>query len=251
MSQRKVRLAVLVLFLLALALGCNLPSMINEESQGEAINTPVANSSEGDTAGESQPDTPPESGMELQPEPATAAIPEFDTTDLCAVVSPEIAEQILGQPVEAIEGPGTCLYSNGTASITISVLDGENAKNSLASQILQLETDCSMSFSYSSDQPDPTPLPPEADPLLAMSLPELMEKSLTLQQGCGGPAFETMADYGPGVYLVPFELFMPGGQVTIVTEDYSLTILYMDINADTAAAVDIARQLLEMVATGE
>ena len=245
MSHTKFRLTITILFFLALAFGCNLPSMMSVEPQGEIEDAAIANSSE------SQPDSLPEPEMEPQPEPAAAAIPAFDTTDLCSVVSPEIAEQVLGQPVEAIEGPGTCLYSNGTASITISLLEGEGAKNSLASQILQLEADCSMSFSYSSDQPDPTPLPPEADPLLAMSLPELTEKSLTLQQSCGGPAFETLPEYGPGVYLVPFELFMPGGNVSIVTDDYSLSILYTDINADADGAVEVARQLLELVVAGE
>ena len=78
-----------------------------------------------------------------------------------------------------------------------------------------------------------------------------MEQSLTLEHDCGGPAFETLTEYGPGVYLAPFELFMPGGQVSIVTEDYVLTILYTDIASDSAAAVDVARQILAAVATGQ
>ena len=44
---------------------------------------------------------------------------------------------------------------------------------------------------------------------------------------------------------------MPGGQVSIVTEDYVLTILYTDIASDSAAAVDVARQILAAVATGQ
>lgn len=250
MSLRRLQLAIVILVVLAAVLGCNLPSMAGGEPPGEIQNNSMENDSGEEIAVEPQADTPPETEPEPQPEPADA-FPEFDISDLCSVVPPAVAEQILGQPVEAIEGPGACLYSNGTASISITVLEGEPAKKSLASQILQLETDCSMSFSYSSDQPDPTPLPPEADPLLAMSLPELMEKSLTLQQGCGGPAFEPLSDYGSGVYLVPFELFMPGGQVSIVAEDYSLSILYTDMEADTAAAVEVARQILEMVASGQ
>jgi len=230
---------------------CNLPARIDADSPPEDQVGPAANAAVEQPSAETQPEDTPEPQVEAQPEPAAGQLPEFDLADLCSVVPPAAAEQVLGQPVEAIEGPGTCLYSNGTASITVSALEAEAAKLSLASQILQLEDDCSMSFSFSSDQPDPTPLPPEADPLLALSLPELMAQSLNLQQTCGGPAFETLTEYGTGVYLAPFELFMPGGQISIVTADYSLTILYTDLNAETAGAVETARQILELVAAGE
>ncbi len=243
MLSKRLLIGFVLLSLITSLTGCNLPSRMDASSQPDDQTNAAANTGIEEPASELPP--------EATPEPVAAQLPEFDLADLCSIVSPAVAEQILGQPVEAVEGPGACLYSNGTASITISALDSDAAKLSLASQILQLDEDCSMSFSYSSDQPDPTPLPPEADPLLAMSLPDLMEQSLTLQQSCGGPAFETLTEYGSGVYLAPFDLFMPGGQISIVTADYSLSILYTDINADAAGAVEVARQMLEMVAAGQ
>jgi hypothetical protein len=229
--------------LILLLTGCNFPT-VNQAPPSNDLNTA------------SMPEEPenltaPDSALAEEPALSAIALPAFNIADPCSILPASVVETALGQPADPIVGPDTCLYSNGTASISVGILQGDVAKNSLASQILQLEDGCSMSFSFSSDQPDPTPLPPEADPLLALTLPELMERSLTLQQGCGGPAFETLSEYGPGVYLTPFELFLPGGQVTIVSSDYTLTILYTDMNMDAAAAVEMARQIIAQVATGE
>ena len=250
MYSNKRLLTILIVILVSI-LACNLPTKTDANNQSEnQINNERLN-----TADQNQDNTPveppPDPEPQPQPEPDVIKLPEVIPTDPCSIIPPEVAQEILGMPVEGIEGPGTCVYSTGTVSITIGILESEQAKFALVDQILQLQTDCSMSFSYSSDQPDPTPLPPEADPLLELSMQELMDQSLTLQQGCGGSEFEVLTDYGPGVYLLPFELFMPGGLVSIAGEDYTLTILYTDLEKDSAAAVEVARQLLELLVTGK
>jgi hypothetical protein len=239
----------MVCALIAAALACNLPQSGNNNQQSQNQDIDSAENS-GETS-DNQADTPTEPEPQPQPEIDTGKLPEFNPAAPCEIVSPAIAEEILGMPVDPIEGPGTCVYSNGSASITIGILDAETAKLSLASQILMLQDDCSMSFSYSSDQPDPTPLPPEADPLLAMSMQELMEESLTWQTTCAQTEFEALTEYGDGVYLLPFELFMPGGLVSIATDDYTLTILYTDIEMDSAGAVDVALHILELITAEE
>jgi hypothetical protein len=247
MPIKKLLLWILVFTLLLSVVGCSLITTNNASNQAENQNNNLGNTNKEDN--NSQPEVPLETEPEPKPKTDAVQLPEFNTAEPCSIVPSEVAETVLGQPVEAIEGPGNCVYSTGSASITISVLEGEAAKLSMADQILQLETDCSMSFSYSSDQPDPTPLPPEADPLLAMSMQMLMEQSLTLQQSCGGYEFETLSEYGPGVYLLPFELFMPGGQVSITTAEFTLTILFIDMEQDSTTAVEVARQILEMLVT--
>jgi hypothetical protein len=241
---------LLTVLLLALA-ACNFPSASQANNPSE--NPTNQQNSAGDNQNEDNtPElSPTETKTQPPPEPAALQLPAFNPAEPCSIVTPEAAEQVLGQAVAPVEGPGTCLYSTGTVSITVGVLEGEAARLALASQILQLEDDCTMSFAYSADQPDPTPLPPEADPLLAMSMAELLEQSLTLQQSCGGAEFEILSEYGPGVYILPFELFMPGGLVSIAAEDYTLTILYTDIDQDAAASVEAARQLLELLAAGK
>lgn len=237
-------LAGVVMMLLA---GCNFPTA---DQAVPAEDLAIANNN---ASAPEEPENAPNPNLPSAEGPAQAGnnLPAFNPADPCSILTPEVVASALGQPADPISGPGTCLYSNGTASISVGVLTGEEAKLSLASQILQLENGCSMSFSFSSDQPDPTPLPPEADPLIALTLPELMERSLALQQECGGPGYESLSEYGQGVYLTPFELFLPGGQVTIVTADYSLTILYTDMNMDSAAAVEAARQIIAQVAAAE
>jgi hypothetical protein len=256
MTPKKLTLCIVICVLIAAALACNLPSSQNNTNQTQNQtnqaddNSEQANNNTQQTA-DNQGDDTNQTEQEPEPQPETSQLPEFNLADPCGVVSPAVAEEILGMAVEPIEGPGTCIYSNGSASITIGMLSAEDAKLSLASQVLMLQDDCSMSFSYSSDQPDPTPLPPEADPLLAMSMQELLEESIALQTTCAQTEFEALTEYGDGVYVLPFELFMPGGLVSIATDEYTLTILYTDLEMDTAGAVDVALQIFDMVVAGE
>jgi hypothetical protein len=256
MTPKKFALCILICSLIAAALACNLPSSQNNANQAENQNNQADDNNqqtnnETQQTADNQDNNANQTEQEPEPQPETGQLPEFDLADPCGVVSPEVAEEFLG-PIEApIEGTGACIYTNGSASITIGMLPAEDAKLSLASQILMLQNDCSMSFSYSSDQPDPTPLPPEADPLLAMSMQELVEESLIWQTTCAQTEYEALTEYGDGVYLLPFELFMPGGLVSIATDEYTLTILYTDLEMDSAGAVDVALQIFEMVTAGE
>jgi hypothetical protein len=111
-----------------------------------------------------------------------------------------------------------------------------------------MEGDCSMSFSYSSDDPEPTLLPNEAALYLVMPMDELMGNLLSKQEACTGNRIEILDEYGPGVYLMPITLLMPGGQVSIAMEEYTLTIQYVDMEQELEASVETARQILEMIA---
>ncbi|MCB2178616.1 hypothetical protein KQH61_04290 [bacterium] len=246
MPRKTAFLWMVVLSLMIAALACNLPTTVNNTTQADAQDTDENSPNTENTGNDIQP-APTETVEILEAEPETGLFNDTELADACSIVTPQMAETVLGQAVDAVPGPGVCVYSTGMASINVGVVEGEAAKNGLASQVLMLETDCSMSFSYSSDMPDPTPLPPEADPLLALSLPELMERSLTAQENCGGYAFETMSEYGPGIYLTPYELMMPGGQISIAGEDYTLTILYVDMEKTPEESVEIARQILTLM----
>ena len=252
MISRKRMLWGLVLVLL-LAVACNLPSRSESSTQGNAANIPVGDDSIQSPANNAEPELSAESPTETtaatpEPETETTSLPEFKVGDPCSIVPAGAVETVLGQAAEPIPGEVVCVYTNGMASITISALYAEMFKPVMVSQILQLENDCSMTFSYDSDAPDPTPLPSEADQYLAMSMKELVEKSLDLTESCGGEPYEILIDYGPGVYLFPTTVLMPGGQVSIAYEDYILTILYVDMEKDADEAVEVARQLLALIA---
>lgn len=247
MPGKKALLWMVIFSLIIAALACNLPNTANNTNQTDSQNTGSNGPNTVNNTTNNPLPAPTDIEEVLEPEPASNPLGDYDIADACSIVTREMAETVLGQAVEAVPGPGVCVYSTGMASINVAVLEGEAARISLASQILMLEGDCSMSFSYSSDMPDPTPLPPEADALLTLSVQELLERSLTAQQNCGGYVFETMSEYGPGVYLTPYELMMPGGQISIAAEDYTLTILYIDMAKTPEESVEIARQLLTLM----
>ena len=246
MRDKKINLYVILCVMLIAAIACNLPTAADNENQNAAQNN-SANNVVDDDNNQVEFAPPPEE----EAQPVESGLPEFDLTDPCSIVPVAVVETILEMQVEPVPGPGVCVYSTGMISITVAVLQGEASKLGMINEILQLEDGCSMSFSYSSDQPDPTPIPADAQYLLQMSTQELMVKSLQLQETCGGESFETLDYYGPGVYLLPFELFMPGGLVSIAGEDYSLTILYIDMEQDAAASVEVARHILELIVAGE
>ena len=246
MRNRKLSIMLVLSVLLLAALACNLPTVADNASQNVAQNNPAdVQGNEGNIPAE--PPAPPEP----QAQPSTGGLPVFDLSDPCSIVPAAVANSILGMQVEPIPGPGVCVYTTGMVSINVAVLQGEASKLGMINEILQLEAGCSMSFSYSSDEPDPTPIPAEGQYLLEMTTQELMVKSLDLQETCGGPSFEILDHYGPGVYLLPFEMLMPGGMVSIAGGDYTLTILYIDMEQDAAASVEVARHILEMIAAGQ
>lgn len=245
MRENKTPLFLMLCALLLAAIACNLPTAADNADQNVVQNNAADESVEDNNEVEPPPLPEPEA------EDSASGLPAFDLTNPCSIVPDDVVETILGMQVEPIPGPGVCVYSTGMISITVGVLEGEASKLGMINEILQLEDGCSMSFSYSSDQPDPTPVPADAQYLLEMSTKELMVKSLQLQETCGGASFETLDQYGPGVFLLPFELMMPGGLVSIAGEDYTLTILYIDMEQDAASSVEVAREILEMIVAGE
>jgi hypothetical protein len=250
MNAKRLPLLPLILILLVIFSACNFPTMNNAANQQDDQNTEnVPPPSDDDTNNtQDQPPPPPEP----EPQPAEPTLPEFNLAEPCAILSPELVETFLGPEAQPVEGPGTCvLTTDGMKSITVGVLQGETAKLSMINEIIQLENDCSFGFSYSSDQPDPTPIPAEAEYLLDESIPDLMQQSLALKDSCGMGGFETLPEYGPNVYVSPFELFVPGGLASIAGEDFTLTVLFADMEKDSAASVEVAKQILEMLLAGK
>lgn len=250
MNAKRLPLLSLIIILLVIFSACNFPTMNNAANQQNDQNTenapPPADDNDNNT--QDQPPPPPDP----EPQPAEPTLPEFDLAAPCSILSDELVETFLGAGAQPVEGPGTCVYTtDGMKSITVGVLQGDAAKLSMINEILQLENDCSFGFSYSSDQPDPTPIPAEAEYLLDESIPDLMQQSLELKETCGMGGFEALPDYGPGVYVSPFELFVPGGLASIAGEDFTLTILYADMEQQAAASVEVAKQILEMLLAGK
>jgi hypothetical protein len=248
MQEKKLTLQMIVCVLILAVVACNLPSVSDAANQNTEQLPPPENPENVLTDNAVFEEQPPPEGDA----PAAAGVlPDFNLADPCAIVPASVVETFLGMPADPVPGPGVCVYSTGMISINIAVLQGEAAKLAMINEILQLENGCQLAYSYSSDQPEPTPIPTDAEYLLEMSTEELMVQSLDLQESCGGNSYETLEEYGPGVYLLPFELFMPGGMVSIAGEDYTLTILYIDMEQDAAASVEDARQILELIVSGE
>lgn len=236
---------LIVITLVCLLTACNLPAKGDNQDQQVNDSSSDGSADTGQTSDNEEAAPPPVEEAPLEP---AAMLPAFNLAAPCTIVPAAAVEEILGQAVEGIEGPGTCVYTTGgMASITVVVIEGEQAKRVLIDQILQLEDGCSVMFSYNSDQPDPTPLPPAGQALLAESMQHLMAQTLELQQSCGWPGYEVLEEYGSGVYLTPTEVLMPGGVVSIAGPDYSLTILYTDLEKETAESVEVARRILELV----
>ncbi|MDH5506692.1 MAG: hypothetical protein OEZ02_05690 [Anaerolineae bacterium] len=176
---------------------------------------------------------------------------QLSQPDPCLYATQEQIEQVLAAAVtETIPADSdtlrSCTYVSvpGEQFVTIAVYQGEAAKLYFLDEIAQLQEDCSLSYSYSTNADNPTPLPPAVQSLGSNSLVDLFVMDLELQSGCGG-SYQALTELGSNVYT--FQTFIRGAVVGIAYEDLYVTFLYADAGKEADQALAVVKALIELV----
>ncbi len=210
---------------------------------------------------EQEPAPPPETEptvMLENPSPpassAAAGMAVITELDPCKLVTQDIAEAALGQPVDdPIKASDTAVVSctylavPGEKYATVAVYEGENAKNYLLNEIAQLQAGCELSMSTGEQ---PTSFSPEVEALRSQSNLELFKQDLALKEECwGGQGFvyNQLVNLGENVYS--YEAFLQGAVVGVATDNAFLTFLIADVSATPEQAQAAAMDLISRATT--
>lgn len=210
-------------------------------------------------AEDTQPNTevpaPPTDTLPADTEEPADTLPEenflvFTESDPCKYLTQEQVEQVLSELVtDTIPADSdtlrSCTYiaKPGEQFVTIAVYQGEAAKLYLLSEIAQLQNDCSVSYSFSTNPEEPTPLPPEVQALMSSTLPELFVMDLEVQTGCGG-SYQALPELGSNVYT--FQTFIMGAIIGIASDDIYVTFLYADVGLDAEQSLAVVEELVQI-----
>lgn len=168
--------------------------------------------------------------------------------DPCKLVTKESAETALGLPVDEpfIADEATfrlCMYSAvpGEKMVSVTVFEGENAKNYFLNSSTQLLNGCQMSFTATTRQQTPTPFPPEVEALKVESILDLYLRDLEAWKGCGG-SYAQLADLGDNAYTS--QGFIVGAVIGVATEDVYASFLVGDTGMTPEQALEAAKGLV-------
>jgi len=172
-------------------------------------------------------------------------ITEFDP---CKLVTKESAEAALGLPVDEpfIADEATfrlCMYSAvpGEKMVSVTVFEGENAKNYFLNSSTQLLNGCQMSFTATTRQQTPTPFPPEVEALKVESVLDLYLRDLEAWKGCGG-SYAQLADLGDNAYTS--QGIIVGAGIGVATENVFVSFLVGDTGMTPEQALEAAKGLV-------
>lgn len=174
---------------------------------------------------------------------------EMAERDPCLLMTKDLAESVLGQPVDdpilaSDSFVASCTYIAipGEKFATVAVYEGDSAKNHLLNEIAQLQAGCELSITTGEQ---PATFPPEIEAQRAQSMLDLFKQNLALKEGCwGGQGFfyEQMDTLGANAYT--YETFLQGAVIGVATDDAYLTFLVADVNATSEQALEAARELV-------
>jgi hypothetical protein len=203
-----------------------------------------------EVAAPAQEITPAETVESEQP-PASASggMVAFADLEACTLVTSQSAEAAFGQPVD---GPVrtsdtsvvSCSYFAVPAErfVTVTVYEGEDARNYLLNEITQLQSGCELVLSTGEL---PTTFPPEVEALRSQSILDLFKQDLSVKSDCWGGQgfkFEQLAELGENVYF--YEAFLQGAIIGVATENAFITFLVGDVGAAPEQALEEAKEVV-------
>lgn len=168
--------------------------------------------------------------------------------DPCKLLSQADVEKALGKPIKSVtvmndpnSGAKGCFYLNdpGKSFVSLSYLQGEDAKMQLLSNIAQLQAKgCGFSMTATTRRVTPTPLPPAVAALKPKSLVELFESQTQLLKEKCPPGSKDLAGVGEGALMD--SLFRT---VHIVAGEVYLMVLLADGDLTEQKQIEGVRRL--------
>ena len=168
--------------------------------------------------------------------------------DPCKLVTKENAEAAMGQAVDnpiiaEDETVKSCTYIAvpGERLVTVTVYEGDNAKNYLLNETAQLQNGCELHYSTSTNPEQPTPFPPDMEALRSESVLDLFLRDLAASEECG-LSYSQVLELGDNAYS--FQSIFIGATIGVATDNAFVIFIVGDINASSEQALDAAIQLI-------
>jgi hypothetical protein len=181
-----------------------------------------------------------------QPTPSTDIAEVFLPQDICELLPVEADQTFLGEAVvNTSKAESMCLHVLASgSSVTATVLRGEKARAALIDPIAQLSTqdDCTLSYSYSSDESiEPTPIPAEVESFITgISLAELAGIYLDLNaEQCAVPS-QLVPGFGDLAFFSPLDLvFVETLTLGVISGEIYVTFTLATADPDADPETDV------------
>ena len=214
----------------AIMLACNLTAR-------QPTQPPPSDSEPTATPPTAEVDTPTDTVPEAAPSAGQVEITELNP---CALVTKEYVETVFGYSVDEPTltqetAFSMCFYIiKPGEGLTITIFEGDHAKNNFLNEIAQLQQGCSLSYKATTREETPTPLPPDVEALRSKSISDLFLEDRELWKSCGG-SHSQMAELGSNVYALR-QMGLNSAGIGITTENiYAHYSLFLsDMTAEQA-----------------